>query len=65
MASRCTVMLALVLSGCPAGADAPPSLELLEFLAEWQDAGELVDPFALPEVDDEKPVPGESGNGDK
>jgi len=58
-------MLALALSGCPAGADTPPSLELLEFLGEWQDSGQLVDPFALPVVDDEKPVPGESGKVDK
>jgi len=32
--------------------DAPPSLELLEFLGEWQTSkGELIDPLQLQEVE--------------
>ncbi|MEM7293990.1 MAG: hypothetical protein AAF420_11435 [Pseudomonadota bacterium] len=57
-----TKVALLLVSACwvaPLAAEAPPSLELLEFLADWQDeSGEFIDPFELPETDDaskEKP----------
>ena len=52
---------------CPAGhAEEALSLELLEFLVEWQDeSGELVDPFNLPEPEGPEETPEESDDGER
>ena len=52
---------------CPTGhAEEALSLELLEFLVEWQDeSGGLVDPFDLPEPNGSEEIPEESDDGER
>ena len=62
-------LLALLLGSMvlsTARAEEPPSLELLEFLFEWQDeTGEFVDPFSLPDNTDEQTPGKESADVEK
>ena len=55
-------LLVLCLLGLPAWAVEPPSLELLEFLSEWQDEdGKWVDPFDVPDSEDGEPAGNDDG----
>ena len=65
MAERRLPALVLCLAAVPSFAAQPPSLELLEFLAEWQDEnGQWADPFSVPDTDDEQGAAVENEQGE-